>query len=384
MKEMQDNSISCILTDPPYGLSFMNKSWDHGIPQIEYWQEMLRICKPGAFLMAFGGTRTFHRLTCLIEDAGWEIRDCLSWLYGSGFPKSLDVSKAIDKSKGEEREVVGIKPGHENFIDNPKFQHQKGIEREWYKDPEKVKRYHSQTKASSDLAKQFDGYGTALKPAWEPIILAMKPCDGTFAQNVEKWGQAGLNIDECRIETKEKWTRNNHTDGGYQRGFKPLSLENNSKGRWPANLILDEEAGVLLDEQSGIEASRFFYCAKASPSERNRGCEELPVKEDVEHAHGRYRCKNCKKLKLDHNPCNCENPDFERTQVNKNFHPTVKPQKLLQYLLKLIMPPKDGVILDPFAGSGSTLVAAQELGFNAIGIELEKDYCEIARKRCGL
>lgn len=351
MKGMEENSIDCVLTDPPYGISFMDKHWDKGIPGIEFWKEALRICKPGAIMLAFGGTRTYHRLACAIEDAGWQIRDCMQWVYGSGFPKS-----------------------HNHF--------------------------------------GFEGYGTALKPAYEPILLCMKPLDGTFAHNAEKWGVAGLNIDECRInfiseKDKESATFGSikkYDDGGcYSLAGKSnvttthKNIKANNIGRWPANILFDEEAAAMLDEQSGISkssdaqrnnksrkgnslgqeynrigfghndsggASRFFYCAKASASERNKGCEGMELKENEDWPQS-----------LDGNDKRVSNP-------RQNNHPTVKPVKLLEYLLKLIMPPsQDAVVLDPFMGSGSTLVAAKNLGFNAIGIEIEKDYCEIAEKR---
>ncbi len=321
MRKMATNSISCILTDPPYGLGFMGKEWDAGLPHHDIWTEALRIVKPGGFLLSFGGTRTYHRLTCAVEDAGWEIRDCLMWLYGSGFPKS-----------------------HNHF--------------------------------------GLDGYGTALKPAYEPIIMAMKPCDGTFAQNAERWGQAGINIDASRIETEESWIRdrrNEPSEMGMWKGKGKILQESNSKGRWPANVLFDEKAAEMLDQQSGIKktqkpriggeyrenpsngivafkerckatypqirgdsggASRFFYCAKTSSKERNAGLEGI-----------------------------------------KNNHPTVKPIALMQYLIKLIMPPKDGVLLDPFAGSGSTILAAHRLGIKALGIEKSHEYCEIAKAR---
>jgi DNA modification methylase len=344
MHEMQENSIDCILTDPPYGLSFMGKHWDKGIPGKEFWEEALRVCKPGATMLAFGGTRTYHRLACAIEDAGWQIRDSLMWLYGSGFPKS-----------------------HNHF--------------------------------------GFEGFGTALKPAYEPILLCMKPLDGTFAQNAEKWGVAGLNIDASRIGTDEittqlrdrsAWHGNKYGSGGYE---KPIGESEARVGRWPSNLLLDEEAAAMLDAQSGVSkassgikkpntptreiygkynpqpnlisghndsggASRFFYCAKASSSERNKGCEGMQLKPHYTQA----------------NP----QPDRDNRKQNMiaNNHPTVKPTKLLEYLLKLIMPPsQEAILLDPFMGSGSTLVAAKNLGFNGIGIEIEEEYCEIARNR---
>ncbi len=345
MKKMADNSISAIVTDPPYGLSFMGKGWDHEVPQMSYWKEALRIAKPGSFLLSMGGSRTFHRLACEIEDAGWEIRDCISWLYGSGFPKS-----------------------HNHF----------GI----------------------------DGYGTALKPAWEPIIMAMKPCDGTFAQNVAKWGQAGINIDRCRISGEKPQTIRGKAGNGWGMAAQGV-IQDDGKGRWPANIIFDEEAARMLDEQSGVlksgsiephhkfkkeancygnysartglkmegdkgGASRFFYCAKASSAERNAGLANLPEKSlryDDRRAssHDIFNTEGCNR-NTDNRPV-------------KNHHPTVKPLKLMEYLIKLVMPPKDGILLDPFAGSGTTILAAQNLGVKAIGIEKSEEYCEIARAR---
>jgi len=307
MKKMADNSISAIVTDPPYGLKFMGKDWDNGIPGIPFWKEALRICKPGSFLLSFGGTRTFHRLTCAIEDAGWEIRDCLTWLYGSGFPKS-----------------------HNHF----------GLE----------------------------GYGTALKPAWEPIIMAMKPCDGTFKQNVEKWGQGGINIDECRIgkdkiKTNAKIKGQSFTHLGNGEGFNGCA-ESVHIGRWPANLLLDEEAATVLGDPA-----RFFYCAKASSKERNEGLEKL----------SNVQCQTGCSGAMPIDDLGNERDRFKK--ICKNFHPTVKPLKLMEYLIKLVMPPKDGVLLDPFAGSGTTILAAQNLGVNAIGIEMSKEYCDIANAR---
>jgi len=347
MAKMETNSISCIVTDPPYGLKFMGKDWDHGIPGIAFWKEALRICKPGAHLLAFGGTRTYHRLTCAIEDAGWEIRDCLQWIYGSGFPKS-----------------------HNHF----------GIE----------------------------GYGTALKPAYEPIIMAMKPCDGTFKQNAEKWEQAGINIDGCRIESNESWKRDCTGQNMVVNALcerKGIEKQSNQLGRWPANVLFDEEAAKMLDEQSGElktgelkpykrstnnqysgsfpdniisfpsskgGASRFFYCAKASPSERNEGLNGMPEKENPYTPMGINDDEGI--------IARGRNPE-KQNRKQKNFHPTVKPLKLMEYLIKLVMPPKDGILLDPFAGSGTTILAAKRLGFNAIGIEKCEEYCEIAKAR---
>jgi site-specific DNA-methyltransferase (adenine-specific) len=397
MAKMAENSIDFIVTDPPYGLHFMNKQWDIDTPGNEIWQQASRIAKPGAMLAAFGGSRTHHRLMCALEDAGWEIRDVIMWLYGSGFPKSHNISKAIDKMKGYKREIVGIKPGHEGFENNKNHSLNDGWSRPWAKDPEKVKLYHCQTKGNSDLAKKFDDYGTALKPAYEPIIIAMKPLEGTFAQNAEKWGVAGINVDESRISGDKlsvpNPTFNSSTGKTYQMKCgkdRNDEMSDNSKGRWPANIILDEEAAEQLDQMSGIlksgsgdkhsktqlggyqggfkplsgiknyksdsgGASRFFYCAKASSSERNRGLGD--AKQTISMPNGT--------LTLD----------------IKNTHPTVKPISLMKYIIKLLAPPGNPTLLDPFAGSGSTLVAAAELGINAIGFELSEEYCEIARKR---
>ena len=340
MKEMPDNSIDTIITDPPYGLEFMGKDWDKfkenkNFQEWNYlWaKEALRVAKPGTILMAFGGTRTWHRLACAIEDAGWEIFDCIFWIYASGFPKSLNIGQAIDKDacKKQLTEKLGRKPTKEEF------------KKEWEGFRRVVGKGKSDktaiwqecggmgnfnlTKPTTPEAKQWEGYGTALKPAVEPIVVARKPIEGTYAENALKWGVAGLNIDESRIEFEN--TPNPATnpkyrlEAGYKlptRGqeskteikFRSSLNETNIKGRFPANLLLDEEAAKMLDEQSGNKcgqlaptkgnepstlkrgnvygdysgygkesqpkdklggASRFFYVAKASRAERNMGCE---------------------------------------------------------------------------------------------------------------
>ena len=321
MRKMKDNSISAIVTDPPYGLHFIGKDWDKFNKSnynekrddefqqfIREWaSESLRIVKPGGHILMFGAPRRYHRQVCGLEDAGWEIRDCLMWIFGSGFPKS-----------------------HNYF----------GIE----------------------------GYGTALKPAYEPIIMAMKPCDGTFKQNAEKWGQAGINIEGCRIESDNALVRPFIKRGDNEIFGKRLGagVQQKPKGRWPANVILDGEAGKILDGQQD-KVSRFFYCAKTSFSERNEGLDDR-IPERITDG------------------CIRSNPETARIyQANsaprKNPHPTVKPLKLMEYLIKLVMPPKDGILLDPFAGSGTTILAAHRLGLNAIGIEKQPEYVEIASAR---
>jgi site-specific DNA-methyltransferase (adenine-specific) len=401
MKQLADNSVDSVVTDPPYGLSFMGKKWDYDVPSVEVWREVLRVLKPGGHLLSFGGTRTYHRLVINIEDAGFEIRDQIQWIYGSGFPKSLDISKAIDKAAGVEREVVGLNPNHR-------------LGESLGKDPgvAMLGQPHtgsgSITTPSTDLAKKWQGWGTALKPANEPIVLARKPLIGTVAKNVEQYGTGGLNIDECRVESKPRKTgtiANNDRPTG-----SGCSLVGSSKnrqaeydlkdqGRWPANILFDEEAAEMLDEQTanlhgagsarkairecgGTDskfgmgagdghrfgdsggASRFFYCAKASKSERNAGLEGMPEKEPPGSkrstpAEGRMSALGAPRA---------------------NHHPTVKPIKLMQYLIKLITPP-NGTVLDPFMGSGSTGVAAKSLGFEFIGIEMNEEYLEIAKRR---
>ncbi len=320
--------VDAVLTDPPYGLSFMGKDWDHGVPGVRFWETILAAVKPGAHLLAFGGTRTFHRLTVAIEDAGFEIRDCIMWIYGTGFPKSLDVSKAIDKATGAERESIGIRSvpdirGGQMHANNRGEHHMIDI-----------------TLPATDAAKQWDGWGTALKPAWEPIILARKPLSGTVAANVLEHGTGGVNVAGCRVGVSKRVpTRRGISDskifGTFGGTDGTESGHNPSLGRWPANVIHDGSDDVTK-LFPWAPSSRFFYCAKASQRERG-------------HA---------------------------------NDHPTVKPIALMRYLARLITPP-NGTILDPFVGSGSTLLAARDEGFSAIGIDTEKEYCDIARRRLG-
>jgi len=410
MKDIPDYSIDTIITDPPYALEFMGKGWDKVLPGIEIWRECLRVAKPGAMLMAFGGTRTYHRLTCAIEDACWEIRDCVMWVYGSGFPKSHDISKAIDKRAGAEREVVGLKiitgctPDREIFGANDRS-NGKGMGFRPGEIPI--------TTPSTPEAQTWEGYGTALKPGYEPIVLAMKPLEGTFAQNALKWGVGGLWIDGGRIpsngnvagtspshSTPQKgWDRPWRHDTDAAKRTYEAKKEGNRKavqlGRWPANLIHDgseevvelfpvTKSGSLLkhhNRSGGMppigtfeirdrtgereflgdqgSAARFFYCAKASRSERNAGLTDP----GPQFKHGTT-------LSM-----------VENTNTKGNNHPTVKPLALMQYLCKLTMMPDGGTILDSFIGSGTTLVAAKKLGRKAIGIEIEEQYCEIAADR---
>lgn len=347
LKELEDNSIDSIVTDPPYGLKFMNKHWDHSVPSVEIWRECIRVLKPGGHLLAFFGTRTYHRGVINIEDAGFEIRDQIGWAYGSGFPKSFN------------------------------------------------------------LKDEWKGWGTALKPAWEPIVVARKPLsEKTVAENVLKWGVGGLNIDGCRIAMGEEYdpTRvhrqksNRFTwEGGKMSGFKAdhIQASYNAAGRWPANLIHDgseevvklfprPKSGIAVQRNGGSQkiggtgiysgskgltrpdvgyqdsgsAARFFYCAKASKKDRHDGLEEP----GNQFKHGSTLRK------------------IENTKTKGNDHPTVKPTDLMRYLCKLVTPP-NGTVLDPFMGSGSTGRGALLEGFNFIGIEIDEEYCKIAEMR---
>jgi DNA modification methylase len=400
MRTFAPDSMDSIVTDPPYGLSFMGKDWDHGVPGEHFWAEALRVAKPGAHLLAFGGTRTFHRLAVAIEDAGWEIRDCVMWVYGSGFPKSHDVSKAIDREAGKTREVVGSR-----LADN--FNHPgTGAINYRQRDGIVCERVSINiTSPATQEAERWQGWGTALKPAWEPIIVARKPITQTVAANVLEWGTGAINVDGCRVEHNEECKpmaaqkTNNCIIG--QSGRYTETTELKPAGRWPSNFIHDGSDDVLAlmpetksgsgdkhgrkpssfcastDWQSYIgtsnggdsgSAARFFYCAKASKHDRDEGCEGLEVNQTTggggmnntpDDVCGKYGSIKAPA----HNP-----------------HPTVKPTDLMRYLCRLVTPP-GGIILDPFMGSGSTLKAAVLEGFDGIGIDLNPEYVEIARRR---
>jgi site-specific DNA-methyltransferase (adenine-specific) len=408
---MADNSVDAIVTDPPYELGFMGKSWDStGIAySVELWRECLRVLKPGGHILAFGGSRTWHRLAVAIEDSGFELRDSIAWLYGSGFPKSLDVSKAIDKAAGAQREVIGSK------MASPK-----GISGAESRSDTAAGAYGGEAKLiditapATDDAKKWAGWGTALKPAFEPVVVGRKPLVGTVAGNVLEWGVGGLNIDGSRIGTEERTNAGMSSLGVmHDDNWQPKEVSNTVQGRWPANIILDPFTAELLDEQSGVSvskassrgvglngsavfgsgdagfdsvrgmndsggASRFFYVAKASKRDRNEGLDDLEGKEIGAKGNGLARaCATCGASVLD----GCDCPD--RTFVNptrQNFHPTVKPTELMRYLIKLVTP-AGGVVLDPFTGSGSTGKAALLDGYQFIGIEMTEEYLPIIEGR---
>lgn len=407
MRKMPENSVDSIVTDPPYELGFMGKSWDStGIAfNVEVWKEALRVLKPGGHLLAFSGSRTYHRMAVAIEDAGFEIRDQIMWLYGSGFPKSHNVANAIDKHFGASNRGHAISSGSQIHPTT-------GEKRA---NGELLPKYESRTKHSQG----WQGWGTALKPAHEPIVLARKPLIGTVASNVLAWGVGGLNIDGSRVASTDNFdglvgrpiqklaTRlNGETDEEY----KARVLESPAQqaalaklkelGRWPANVIHDgsdevvsgfpdtapSKAGIrrnksgmgIHDSEKGTfgkgdvfggfddsgSAARFFYCAKASKRDRNEGLEGFEEKFAPTMNDG----------------IGIKEHNSETATKKQNHHPTVKPTDLMRYLVKLITPPQ-GIVLDPFMGSGSTGKACAYERFSFIGIEQSPEYCEISKAR---
>ena len=397
MQKLKDEGkqIDSVVTDPPYHLTsiverfgkegsapakdnysdgayartsrgFMGKEWDGGdiAFRTDTWKLAYDLLKPGGYLLAFSASRNYHRMAVAIEDAGFEIRDQIMWIYGSGFPKSLNIGKAIDKRQGNEREVVGTRVSAFGDADGSETDDGRNL---WGKESTKEVEL---TKGNSE----YEGWGTALKPAHEPIVMARKPLEGTNIDNVLKYGTGAINIDGCRVQfsdnddprIEKKYRHNASPD------FKPGSKKDNSSGkeqtlhdelgRYPANLMHDG-----LQE----EWARYFYCPKTSSAERNRGLDDFDTKKMGMSGGAQSKGDGYDKG---------QGIGLNRVIERKNTHPTVKPQELMKYLCRLVTP-KGGVVLDPFMGSGSTGMAAKDEGFDFIGIEKEEEYFEIASAR---
>ena len=463
LKELEDNSIDSIVTDPPYGISFLGNKWDYDVPSTEIWKECLRVLKPGGHLLSFSSARTYHRMAINVEDAGFEIRDQIMWVYGVGFPKSLNIGKAIDKRGGNNllaieiseklkdartKRKITLKQADQMFCNGstnyswyegrpkgtriPEIEDFKKIVDAW---PEMQEYYDKTfpadrpvvevvskarnvdsayaipglgsstnyidieiTEPATEEAKKWDGWGTALKPAHEPIVLARKPFRGDVASNVLKHGTGAINIDGCRVGNEEITINKLEEWSGFGEKIKPDYTSTTNNGRWPANFMHDGSEEVLelfpttgsskpseknknggeFPEDNTIKlglkeiqrtgfsdsgsAARYFYCAKVSKKDRNEGCESLEEKNNMR--------VNAPRL----------NENEKHSTTYNNSHPTIKPTDLMRYLCRLITP-KNGTVLDPFMGSGSTGKAAMLEEFNFIGIELNEEYLEIAEKR---
>ena len=388
LKTFPDNSIDSIVTDPPYGLGkepnalevlqswittgyheikgkgFMGKEWDSFVPQPIFWKECLRVLKPGGYLLSFAGTRTYDWVVIGLRIAGFEIRDQIAWLYATGFPKSLDVSKAIDKKLGAERKVIDEITDRRNNGTIYGLGHSGKL---------------TSNIPETAQAKQWQGWGTALKPALEPIVMARKPIEGTVAENVLKYGTGAINIDGCRVGDEEIKVSGKGSFKEWQKEVKGFTQNEEGintihNGRFPANVIHDgsEEVMELFLNDEETSSARFFYTPKASQTERNLGLYEFDKKYT---ASAEFRPNHMEKALEGESG----NP-YGRWQPKKNIHPTVKPIDLMQYLVRLVTP-KNGLCLDPYLGSGTTAVACKLEGFNYIGIELMPEYKEIAEAR---
>lgn len=442
MRDIPDNSIDSLVTDPPYGLSqhkpsevvdclmawckgevyqakgsgFMGKTWDAWVPGPEVWKEVYRVLKPGSHALIFAGTRSLDLMGMAVRLAGFEMRDTVIWSYGQGFPKNLDISKALDKLAGKEREIVGVKPGHENFIGRQDHSLNGGWDRPWAHDPNLVERYHSLTAPATPEAKQWDGWGTALKPAIEPVLLCRKPLDGTVANNILKHGVGGLNIEAGRIEvdtprpkrTNEESASGLTGKGGANtlgsfavRGSKAIGTT--TEGRYPANLVLSCGANCQGENHSPDCPVTLFPethgagNVKPSYDDPNREYKENSIYQGgfSKFAHnpnyyqnnGGSTARFFKQLPFDPETATSIYYQAKASKTDRscggkvqNVHPTVKSRHLIAYFLKLITPP-GGTVLDCFGGSGTTAIAAIENGFNYCLIEKEPEYIEIINQR---
>ena len=397
LKLLPDNSVDSIVTDPPYGITFMGKGWDRGVPGKEMWEEAIRVLKPGGHLISFSSARTYHRSTVAIEDAGFEIRDQVMWVYGSGFPKSHNLGKAYDKKHGVEREVVGT-TNQPSASGHHAGNTGRGVESN--------ERHILPVTAGSG---PLEGWGTALKPAHEPITVARKPIsEKTVLANAERWGVGGLNIDATRVGYSEHNPMPAMNGGSqsfpmsYGKDDDNGSTPGNPEGRWPANFIHDGSQGVLdlfpdakggnwtntdgarpfnndgkktnavqLKSDSSVgSAARFFYVPKVSKKDRNEGLDG--VVEETRKPAGDFRPS--------YDQDGTTGTAYGRWGTGLNTHPTVKPTDLMHYLIRMVTP-AGGVVLDPFMGSGSTGKAAIRNGYDFIGIEMEQESYDVAKAR---
>ena len=382
LEDLADEFVDAVVTDPPYELGFMGRAWDaSGIAyNVDLWKQCLRVLKPGGHLLAFGGTRTSHRLTCAIEDAGFEIRDEIAWLYGSGFPKSLDVSKAIDKAAGAEREVIGERKKLQSYGTTDA-----GSVNEVYGGGPDKGGLQRITAPATDDAKSWAGWGTALKPSHEPIVVARKPLarGATVAANVLTHGTGALNIDACRIDnpgphgTRGRSKFSGFDDTGrevYGTFTGGVKVPENPAGRWPTNVVLDDVAAAELDEQSGFSVS---------PKSTGRGAGGQHGAYSPIAAQGRVWAPGDSGGASRFFPVfryQAKAPTRERPKVDGVAHPTVKPLELMRWLVRLVTP-VDGIVLEPFAGSGTTVEAAVLEGMRCIGIEREETYGPLIAER---
>ena len=403
MNAMPPESVDAIVTDPPYGFSFMQAKWDAAPPGVQWAEACYRVLKPGGHIAAFGGTRTWHRLAVAIEDAGFEMRDSLAWLYGSGFPKSMNVGKAIDKAAGAEREVIGVNETLRKYMPNGNTGSFQLHGCQSVEELERLAEIGGKTPDGTDAritlarrndhearftvtapatpeAAQWDGWGTALKPAFEPIVLARKPlAEKTVARNVLAHGTGAINVDACRIAGEVPSTTQGQSssagdiygaDQRHLREFVP-----NVAGRWPANVLLDQHAAAWVDEQSGEQKDGVAVNRNRDPEADKQaaiyGTYKNGNRPDITYGGGGGASRFFYSAKA---------PKSERPNVDGVQHPTVKPLAIMRWLIRLVTPP-GGTVLDPFAGSGTTIEAALIEGFNPVGIEMETDYLPLIQHR---
>ena len=418
LDSLKPNSIDAIVCDPPYELGFMGKDWDNaGISyRKQTWEKCLRVLKPGGYLLAFGGSRTFHRIACAIEDANFEVRDTIMWLYSSGFPKSMNISKGIEAKEQYGKAGTRQKRKIEQSSDGKEYtvkQTNNGAMGEIYEATRK------EYEPKSELAKQWSGWGTCLKPAFEPIIVARKPFNGSLVDNVIKYGVGGMNIDECRVGDEQRTQFSGRSqvkttvysefpqdnahyeevcgrfpanvihdgseevcagfpDSGQGNGKKPYNYAGKEYNNKDTSMFNGDKPQAPSNYNDSGSAARYFYCAKASKKDRDEGLDDFEGKKA-----GAMMANIADKMQLGAASLNGTPKEI---QPKKNMHPTVKPTKLMQYLVRLVTP-KGGTVLDPFMGSGSTGKAVmyenkeRNANYKFIGVDVTEEYFPIAQAR---